>query len=110
VCLLLNLTHAVALNHPLQTGGSGPRLDRGGKAASDAPSSSLVRCMEFDPARIASLVLDRALRAGNISPPGEKTHGPPEPMGRGRVADQAGNSNHRHPAIFSAKLLVLTPN
>jgi hypothetical protein len=72
VCLLLNLTQAVALNHPLQTVGSGPRLDRGGKAASDAPSSSLVRCMEFDPARVASLVLDRALRAGNISPPGEK--------------------------------------
>jgi len=40
---------------------------------------ALVRCMEFDPARVASLVLDRALRAGNISPPGEKTHEPPEP-------------------------------
>jgi hypothetical protein len=109
VCLLLNLTQAVALNHPLQTVGLGPRLDRGGKAASDAPSSSLVRCMEFDPARVASLVLDRALRAGNISPPGEKTHGPPEPMGRGRAADQAGNSNHRHRAIFSAKLLAFNP-
>jgi len=45
--------------------------------------------MEFDPARVGSLLLDRALSAGNISPPGGKTHGPPEPMGRGRVADQA---------------------
>ena len=90
--MLLSLTQAV-LHQPLQTVGLGPRLDLGGKAASDAPSSSLVRCMEFDPARVASLVLDRALPAGNISPPGEKTHRPPEPMGRGRVADQAGNSN-----------------
>ena len=106
--MLLSLTPAV-LNQPLQTVGLGPPLDRGGKAASDAPTSSLVRCMEFDPARVASLVLDRALRAGNISPPGEKTHGPPEPMGRGRVADQAGNSNHRQRAIFSAKLLAFNP-
>jgi hypothetical protein len=94
VCLsiLLSLTQAV-LNQPLQTVSLGPRLDRGGKATSDAPTSSLVTCMEFDPARVASLVLDRGLSAGNISPPGGKTHGPPEPMGRGRVADQAGNSN-----------------
>ena len=90
VCLstLLSLTQAV-LNQPLQTIGLGSRLDRGGKAASDAPTSSLVRCMEFDPARVGSLLLDRALSAGNISPPGGKTHGPPEPMRRGRVADQA---------------------
>ena len=71
VCLsmFLSLTQA-GLNQPLQTVGLGPRLDRGGKAASDAPTSSLVRCMEFDPARVGSLVLDRALSAGNISPPG----------------------------------------
>ena len=83
VCLsiFLSLTQAV-LNQPLQTVGLGPRLDRGAKAASDAPTSSLVRCMEFDPARVGSLVLDRALSAGNISPPGGNTHGPPEPMGR----------------------------
>jgi hypothetical protein len=71
----LSLTQAV-LNQPLQTVGLGPRLDRGGKAASDVPTSSLVRCMEFDPARVESPVLDRALSAGNISPPGGKTHGP----------------------------------
>ncbi len=94
VCLsmFLSLTQAV-LNQPLQTVGLGPRLDRGGKAASDASTSSLVRCMEFDPARVGSLVLDRALSA-------------PEPMGRERVADQAGNSNHRHRATFSTKLLA----
>ena len=103
--MLLSLTPAV-LNQPLQTVGLGPPLDRGGKAASDAPTSSLVRCMEFDPARVGSLVLDRALSAGNISPPGGKTHGPPEPMGRGRVADQAGNSDHRHRATLSTKLLA----
>ena len=107
VCLstLLSLTQAV-LNQPLQTVSLGQWLDRGGKAASDALTSSLVRCMEFDPARVESPVLDRALSAGNISPPGGKTHGPPEPMGRGRVADQAGNSNHRHRATFSTKFLA----
>ena len=75
--MFLSLTPAV-LNQPLQTVGLGP-----------PPTSLLVRCMEFDPARVGSLLLDRALSAGNISPPGGKTHGPPEPMGRGRVADQA---------------------
>jgi len=92
--MFLSLTPAV-LNQPLQTVGLGP-----------PPTSLLVRCMEFDPARVGSLVLDRALSAGNISPPGGKTHGPPEPMGRGRVADQAGNSNHRHRPTFSTKLLA----
>ena len=108
VCLsmFLSLTQAV-LNQPLQTFGLGPRLDRGGKAASDAPTSSLVRCMEFDPARVESLVLDRASSVGNISPPG-KTHGPPEPMGPGRVADQAGNSNHRHRAPPPRNYWLLT--
>jgi hypothetical protein len=107
VCLsiFLSLTQAV-LNQPLQTVGLGPRLDRGGKAASDALTSSLVRCMEFDPAGVESPVLDRALSAGNISPPGGKTHGPPEPTGRGRVADQAGNSNHRHRNNLLTKLLA----
>ena len=92
--MLLSLTRAV-LNQPRQTVGLGP-----------PPTSLLVRCMEFDPARVGSVVLDRALSAGNISPPGGKTHGSPEPMGRGRVADQAGNSNHRHRATFSTKLLA----
>src|SRR6202049_3465737 len=109
VCLsmFLSLTQAV-LNQPLQTVGLGPRLDRWGKAASEAPASLLVRYMEFDPARVGSLVLDRALRAGNMSPPGGGPHGPPEPMGPERVADQAGNSNHRHRATFSRNYWLLT--
>jgi hypothetical protein len=76
VCLLLNLSQPAGLHHPSQVAGSGPWLDRGREPASDAPTVSIVRSMEFDPARagpFGSLVLDFALTAGNISPPGQET-------------------------------------
>ena len=37
-----------------------------------------------------------------------ETHGPPGSIGPGRVAGQAGNSNQRHRATLSAKLLVFS--
>ena len=107
VCLLLNLSQPAGLHHPSQVAGSGPWLDRGREPASDAPTVSIVRSLEFHPARagpFGSLVLDGAWTAANISPPGQETHGPPEPMGPWRVAGQAGNSNQRHRATFSTKL------
>ena len=108
VCLLLSLAPAVGRNHRLQMVGSGPGLDRGSESASDAPTVSVVSSMEFDLARAGPfgslLLLDCGLTAGNMSPPGQETHGPPEPMGPWRVAGQAGNSNQRHRATFSTKL------
>jgi hypothetical protein len=55
-----------------------------------------------------SLVLDCGLTVGNIGPPGQENHGPPEPMGPWQVAGQAGNSNQRHRATLSKKLLVFS--
>jgi hypothetical protein len=41
--------------------------------------------MEFDPARVESLVLDRALSAGNISPPGGRPTGHQNRWGVGEL-------------------------
>jgi hypothetical protein len=48
VCLLLSLTQAIGLNHPSPVVGSGPWFDRGRESASDWPTASVVRSMEFD--------------------------------------------------------------
>jgi hypothetical protein len=53
-----------------------------------------------------SLVLDCGLTVGNIGPPGQENHGPPEPMGLGKLP--AGNSNQRHRATLSKQLLVFS--
>ena len=111
VGVLLSLTQAVSLNYRLPVVGSGPSFDRGRGSASEASTVALLRSIEFHLARagpLESLVSDYALTAGNISPPGQETYGPPEPMGPWRVAGQAGNSNQRHRATFSPKLLALT--
>jgi hypothetical protein len=66
--------------------------------------------MVFDLARagsFGSLVLDCGLTAG-IGPPGQENHGPPEPTAPWQVAGQAGNSNQRHRATLSTKLLVFS--
>lgn len=71
--LLLSLPQAVGLNHRLQIVGSPSWFDRGREPASDTPTVSLVSSIEFDPARaepFQSLVLDCALTAGNLAPPG----------------------------------------
>lgn len=109
LCLLLGLTQAVDWNYqPVVSSGS--LFDRATKA-SDSPTSSVVGSMAFDLARagpFGSLVLDGRLTAGNIGPPGQENHGPPEPMGPWQVAGQAGNSNQRHRATLSKKLLVFS--
>jgi hypothetical protein len=108
--LLLGLTQALDWNYqPIVSSGSS--FDRGTKATSDSPTSSVVGSVAFHLARagpFGSLVLDCGLTAGNNDPPGQENHGPPEPMGPWQVAGQAGNSNQRHRATLSAKLLVFS--
>jgi hypothetical protein len=111
LCLLLDLCPPVELNHPLQVADAEPWFDQGREAASGSPTASVVRSMEFDPARagpLASVVLDFAWTADNLGPPGQESHGPPEPMGPWRVAAQAGSSNPRPEQPFSTKLQLLT--
>jgi len=81
VCLFLSFTRVVGLNHPWQVVGSGPWFDRGREPVSEAPTVSLVTSIEFDSARAGpwqSLVLDGALTADHLAPPGSETHGPPK--------------------------------
>ena len=108
--VLLGLTQAVDWNNqPVVS--SGFLFDRATNA-SDSPTSSVVGSMAFDLARagpFGSLVLDCGLTAGNNDPPGQENHGPPEPMGPWQVAGQAGNSNQRHRATLSKKVLVFQP-
>ena len=81
VGLFLSFTRVVGLNHPWQVVGSGPWLDRGREPASDAPTVPVVTSIEFDWARAGpwqSLVLDGALTADHLAPPGPGTHGPPK--------------------------------
>jgi len=84
--LLLGLTQAVDWNYqPVVSSGS--LFDRASNA-SDLPTSSAVGSMAFDLARagpFGSLVLDCGLTAGNVGPPGQENHGPPEPMGLGKL-------------------------
>ena len=110
LCLFLGLTQAVDWNY-LPVVSSGSLFDRGTKATSDSPTSSVVGSMAFHLARagpFGDLGLDCGLTAGNIGPPGQENHGPPEPMGPWQVAGKAGNSNQRHRATLSAKLLVFS--
>jgi hypothetical protein len=92
LCLLLILSQQAGLNHQLQVVGSCPWLDRCREPASGSPTASVVRRSELDPARagpLASRVLDGAWMAGKIGPPGQETHGPPEPIRPWRVARQS---------------------
>jgi len=110
LCLFLGLTQAVDWNYqPVVSSGSS--FDRRTQATCDSPPSSVVGSMAFHLARtgpFGSLVLDCGLTVGNIGPPGQENHGPPEPMGPWQVAGQAGNSNQRHRATLSKKLLVFS--
>ena len=108
LCLFLGLTQPVDWNYqPVVSSGSS--FHRTTQATCDSPPSSVVGTMAFDLARprpFGSLVLDHGLTAGNIGPPGQENHGPPEPMGPWQVVGQEGNSNQRHRATFSKKLLA----
>ena len=76
--LLLGLTQALDWNYqPIVSSGSS--FDRGTKATSDSPTSSVVGSVAFHLARagpFGSLVLDCGLTAGNIDPPGQENYGP----------------------------------
>ena len=108
--LLLGLTHAVDWNYqPVVSSGS--LFDRATNA-SDSPTSSVVGSMAFDQAPagpFGSLVLDSGLTAGNIGPPGQGEPRATGTDGPWQVAGQAGNSNQRHRATLSKKLLVFQP-
>jgi hypothetical protein len=116
LCLCLSLPQAVDLNHDLPIVGLRPEFDRGREPASDAPTVSVVTSMRFDQPRagpLASLIHDCAATAGNLGPPGSETHGPPEPIGPGRVAGQAvkpATPTNTSSTLFSAKLLAQTTN
>lgn len=91
VCLLLSLSQQAGLNHPSHLVCSRPWLDQCGEPAFGSPTAAVVRSMEFDQARagpLQFLALGCALTAGNMGPPSQETHGPPEPRGPGRVAGQ----------------------
>src|SRR5258708_22390150 len=106
LCLFLGLTQAVDWNYqPVVSSGSS--FDRRTQATCDSPPSSVVGSMAFHLARtgpFGSLVLDCGLTVGNIGPPGQENHGPPEPMGPRHCAGQAGNATQRHRATWSQSL------
>jgi hypothetical protein len=91
LCLLLRLSQQGGLNYPLQVAGSSQWFDPCREPASGLPTAAVLRNMKFDSARagpLTSLVLDGAWTASNMGPPGQETHGPPEPIGLWRIAGQ----------------------
>src|ERR1700687_3331809 len=67
-CLLLNLTQAVALNHPLQVVGSGSWLDRDREPPSHAPPVSVVTSTAFDSDRAGPRRCTNGARSGSTRP------------------------------------------
>jgi hypothetical protein len=107
--LLLRLSQQAGLNHPLLVVGSGQWLDGRREPASGYPTASVLRSMEFDQARAApleSLVVDYALTAVNMGPPGQESHGTPQSTGPWRVAGQSQQLKATIAAPFSTKLLA----
>ncbi len=109
LCLFFGLTQAVDWNYqPVVSSGS--LFDRATNA-SDSPTSSVVGSMAFDLARagpFGSLVLDCGLTAGNIGPPGQENHGPPEPMGLGKLPARPATQTNAIEQPLSKKLLVFS--
>lgn len=94
LCLFLSLPQAVGLNHGLQIVGMRPEFDHGKEP--DLRRHSLA-CQKHE-IRSGSHWISRVSDAGmcvdctgNLGPPGPETHGPPGPIGVGRVAGQAVN-------------------
>jgi hypothetical protein len=94
LCLFLSLPQAVGLNHPLPIVGLRPEFDQGKEPD---PGRHSLGCQKHE-IRSGSHWIPRApgarMRvhcAGNLGPLGPETHGPPEPIGLGRVAGQAVN-------------------
>ena len=103
LCLFLGLTQAVDWNYqPVVSSRSSS--DRRTQATSDSPTRSVVGSMAFRLARarpFGSLVLDCGLTVGNIGPPSQENHGPPEPMDLGKLPARAGNPNQNHRTTLS---------
>jgi hypothetical protein len=65
--------------------------------------------MEFDQARAAPLeflAIDSAMTAGNMGPPGQQIHGPPQAMRPWQVAGQSQQLNATIESPSSTKLLL----
>ena len=109
VSLLLSLSQPGGLNHQSHLICLRPWLDPCREPASGLPTAAALRNMEFElaPAEpLASLVLDGEWTAGNIGPPGQETHGPPEPIGPGRVAGQSRQLEATFSYLANTKLLA----
>ena len=107
--LLLSLSQQASLNHQLQVVGSGQWLDRCREPASGSPTPAVLRSMEFDPDRgapLESFVLDSVWTVGNMGPPGQEIHGPPQSLAPWRVAGQSRQRKATIESPFSAKLLA----
>jgi hypothetical protein len=90
-CLVLGLSQQAGLYHSSQVSGSSQWLDQCREPASGSPTASIVKSTHFDPSRAGprtSLVLEDAWTERDIGPPGQETHGPPEPIGNLPVAGQ----------------------
>jgi hypothetical protein len=89
VCLLLSLSQQAGSNYQLPVARSGPGLDRCREPVSSLPTASVVKSMEFHPARagpLESLVLDCALTVSNIGPPYRRPMGHPNNGTQGALA------------------------
>jgi len=108
VCLFLSLSQQLSRNHQPHLVCSKPWIDRCREAAPDSPTAAMVSSREFDPVRagpLTSLVLDSPWTAGNIGPPGQETHGPPEPIEPWRVASSKPAAQRKHRATFFQEIL-----
>jgi len=108
VCLLLSISRQAGLNHPLQVASSSQWLDRCREPASGSPTVSVLKSTQFNPTRVGpltSLVFDDAWTGGNVGPPGQETHGPPEPIRICRLPGKDGSSKQEQ-TTFPRKLLT----
>ena len=112
VCVLLSLTLPVGLNHPLQVVESEPWLAPARECAAHWPPASVVRSMEFDPARsgpLASLVLDGAWTAGNLDPPAWRPMGHRNRSGLGKLPVKPATPTNALEHPFSTKYWLKPP-
>jgi hypothetical protein len=97
LCLLLHLTQPADLNHQLQIVGSGSWFAPHTESATDAPTVSVARSMQFSARAGArqSLVFSGTLTVVNTGPPGWGRVGPPAViavLASCRSGGNAGNS------------------
>ena len=110
--LFLSLPQAVGLNHGLPIVGLPADFDHGKEP--DFRRHSL-GCQKHE-IRSGPQWISRVSGAGmcvdctgNLGPPGPETHGPPEPIGLGRVAGQAVNRQLQLTRVRSSPRIYCTP-